>query len=232
MSTIRSFRNVLLAAALGAIVMLVCAASPAWAISEQEPNDIRSQANGPIMNGDTWTGVWGEGGEYGESEWLKFYIAKPGTEVSFDITRGVVLENAAGFELTHANGDGIDGGAAAIIPDGAATGNITKTLGPGKYHFWVTGIVEGPDFGMTWQVEAEGDFASWEQVQAACTASKAKLPALNKAVANAKKALAKAKKRKRGRAAAVKKATKRLAAARKALAAGKAASATTCAIEE
>lgn len=222
----------LVATLAGALVALFSLVAVARAIVEQEPNDIRAEANGPIMDGDTWSGAFGAGGEFGEADWLKFYIAKPGTEVSFDITRGVVLENAANFELTTASGDSIEGGAAATIPDGGTTGNITKTLSPGKYHFWVVGITDGPDFGMTWQIEAHGDFATFADIQAACSSGKAKLPNLSQAVASAKKALNKAKKRKKGKAAAVKKAKARLARAQKAYKAARSASDSACGIEE
>ncbi|MCB0871627.1 MAG: hypothetical protein KDB52_12410 [Solirubrobacterales bacterium] len=237
-STATSSRR--LATAVAAALMgLLVLAGPAQAISETEPNNKRSEANGPIMDGDTWSGDWGVGGEYGESDWLKFYIAKP-TTVSFDITRGVVLENEAGFELTHANGDSIEGGAHVLIPDGQTSGNITKALGPGKYHFWVTGILDGPDFGMTWQVTAHGDFATWAEIQTACAQGEANLVSLNKAVTSAKKALTKVQKRKAGKskkarkakAAAVKKAKTKLTKAQKAVATARAGSEAVCAIEE
>ncbi len=144
----------------------------------------------------------------------------------------MVLEEAASFEITTASGDGIEGGAYVRIPDGAATGNITTTLGPGKYHFWVVGITDGPDFGMTWQVNAVGDFATWEQIQTACSSANAELPALKKAVSKASRSLAKAKKRKKGKEAAVKKAKAKLSKAKKALASVETSSAAVCAVEE
>lgn len=233
MLTKRSPRKRLATVALGTLVLFLAAAGLAHAISEQEPNDIRSEANGPVMNGDSWTGVFGAGTrDRPESEWLKFYIAKPDTQVSFDVTRGVVLEEAASFEVTTASGDGIEGGASVRLPDGAASGNITTKLAPGKYHFWVVGITDGPDLGMTWQVDAVGDFATWSQIQDACSSANAALPALRKAVSKASRALAKAKKRKKGKSTAVKKAKAKLSKARKALASAEASSAAVCAIEE
>lgn len=222
--------SMFLALAVGAITVLFALAGPAQAMVEQEPNNTRDSANGPLADGDTWSGVLTEQSGDEDSDYLKFYLTKR-TTVTFDTSRSMVLGPNGHFELMFA--DNSESFGFLTLGDGEAAGTLTDTLEPGKYALWIVSSIAGDSEGMHWQVVAHGDFASWAEVEGACTASKTKLSTLTKALNAANRNLAKAKKKKgRARARAVKKAKAQLATAKKKLASAKSASATACAIEE
>jgi len=231
MFSTRSVKTAFSIAALAMATAIFGPAGAAHAVTEQEPNNIRDQANGPVMDGDVWTGVRSEPvGEDSDTDYLKFYLARRGT-VTFDVSRSVNTGPNALFSIINA--DNTDSFAFVNLGDGETSGQVSDTLDPGKYVLYIGSAFGSDAIGMHWQVTAHGDFATWAEIQAGCSAGKAKLPKLTMSVAAARKNLAKAKKKKgKARAKAVKKAKSGLARAQKALNAAKSASEAACAIEQ
>jgi len=222
---------VLLAATLGIFAFT----SLAQAAGEYEPNNSRGAPAGPFASGETISATIDV---HDDSDWYKFYVADPDTQVQVDVTRTNSVNERFHAEIVeNLHGDYI--AAKSLLP-GTNSATLTGTVGPGKYFAYVSGNPETDASGLTYSLTFGPGLSTFQAISARCTSATASLTGLTakvasakKAVTKAKKALAKAKKKKKAKARkALTKAKSKLKAAEAALAAAQAEADATCSVQE
>lgn len=197
--------------AIAAVALL--AAAPASANDAYEPNEMGSQAAGPLTLGATFTGKV----DSDDIDYFKFYVAKKG-KVNFEITAPAPCGPDCQVRVFSTD-EAING--VRINPVSiAGTQTISGAFKPGRYFLIIRSndqYLDPPNPVADYAVRATAGVATWAQVRAACKAAKNPIKKAQNKVKKAKNALARAKKKGKGVAKAKKalnRAKKQLQAAR------------------
>lgn len=215
---IRGFARLRTAALASSLAALACAAmlaaaGPAAANDPYEPNDMGSQASGPLTIGATFAGKM----QSGDYDYFKFYVAKAGL-VSFEITAP-----AECGELCQVNVVGTDESKVGVkihVQGISGTRTVSGRFPPGRYFLIMQSndrYLDSPNPVSDYTVRAMGGVVSWSQLRAACTAANKPVKTAQQQLARARSALTRALKQGRRVAAArraANSAAKRVQAAR------------------
>jgi hypothetical protein len=176
--------------------LTLIAVAPASANDAYEPNEMGSQAAGPLALNQTIVAK----ARADDIDYYKFYVAKTGT-ISFEITApipddcGKLCAVTAFITDEQVNGPRIN----HVTIMGTQT--ISGTLPPGRYFLIIRSAdtyLDPPNPTTEYTIKPTAGIATWAQMKAACNAAKKPTKQLQKKVSKAKLALARAKKKGKG----------------------------------